>query len=374
MNIIVLDEYINSKKIAEHLFEECLVKHAKNIEEARYLISINKFDVFFFDSSKHAIDGVLFLTEIPKYSFPSFVINTSTNNSDIDSLIINLCNLSGAKKSFTRDECLHNINIIIDNIKSTYANHSCETKNYIEINSKENILDILNESEIVNYYQPQYHYDIKKPISVEALVRYIHPKLGVITPSLFLHLIDIDNLFWGVIKRALIDLEKLPNEIKLSININQKTLQTPISKDLLQLCQYHNFLPSRLTLELTEDEAFDDRITSLSNVIAIRMAGIGLAIDDFGTGHSSLSQLVSLPFSELKVDQKFIKNICNSYKSQEVLKISMLLAKSLNMNIIAEGIEDIDTLNYLKNAGVNYYQGYLFGFPMPLQELQNLFR
>ncbi|HDZ3732071.1 TPA: EAL domain-containing protein [Vibrio harveyi] len=378
MKIIVLDEYIKNIESEENILNGSFTKYANDLEHARTLISENMFDIFFFDSNKYGIDGIHFLTDIPKKNFPLFLVNTSTNDLEVDTLIINLCNLSGSKKTITRDKklCnLHDIKTIIDDIKKVYISYNIENNNSIDINSEEDyILDILNEGEFVNYYQPQYHKDINNPVSVEALVRYIHPRLGVIPPSIFLHLVDVDYLFWGVIKRALIDLEKLPNEIKLSINVNQRTLQKPVSKELLDLCSSHGFLPSRLTLELTEDEAFDGGIVSLANVIAIRMAGIGLAIDDFGTGHSSLSQLVSLPFSELKVDQKFIKNIRDSYKNQEVLKISMLLAKSLNMSIIAEGIEDIETLQYLKNVGVNYYQGYLFGHPMPLQELKNTFK
>lgn len=378
MKFIVLDKHLCKSKCLERCSNDGIVViYADDLEGAKSLLCREKVDVFFFDSSSYGVDGVMFITEIPNYTFPTVVVNTSSGNAEVDSLVITLLKTSGAKKTYSRSGTLHNdieiISIINDiNEFYTFYNNKKHEPTEREVNP-EIMLKTINEGKLVNYYQPQYYKDIDKPISVEALVRCEHPVYGPILPSVFIHLIDMDLLFWGVLERALRDLSGLPKDIKLSININQRTLQKPISKELLNLCSCYNFEPSRLTLELTEDEAFDGGIISLANVVAIRIAGIGLAIDDFGTGHSSLSQLVSLPFTELKLDRKFVSNIKNSYKNQEILKISVLLANSLGMNLIVEGVEESETLSYIKSLGVSYYQGYFLGLPMKLNQLNELF-
>ncbi|MCX2792890.1 EAL domain-containing protein [Vibrio sp. Sgm 5] len=375
MKYVVLDKHLCESKCFERCSNDGIVViYVEDLEGAKTLLCREKIDVFFFDSSSYGVDGVMFITEIPNYTFPTVVVNTSSGNGEVDSLVITLLKTSGAKKVYSRFGGRHdNIEIfsILNDIEDGYALYNKNEPTESEMDP-EIILKTISEGKLVNYYQPQYYEDVDKPISVEALARCEHPVYGLISPSVFIHLIDMDSLFWGGLERALRDFSDLPKDLKLSININQRTLQKPISKELLNLCSCYNFEPSRLTLELTEDEAFDGGVIALANVVAIRIAGIGLAIDDFGTGHSSLSQLVSLPFTELKLDRKFVYNIRNSYKNQEILKISMLLANSLGMNLIAEGVEEFETLNYIKKLGVSYYQGYFLSMPMNLNQLKEL--
>lgn len=375
MKYVVLDEYLSKSKFFERCSNDGIVViYVEDLEGARTLLCKEKVDVFFFDSSSYGVDGVMFITQIPNDSFPTVVVNTSSGDTEVDSLVLTLLKTSGAKKTYSRFGNNHdNIEIvsILNDIKDNYElydrNESIENKMDQGITIK-----TVSEGKLINYYQPQYYKGADKPISVEVLTRCEHPVYGLISPSVFIHLIDMDLLFWEGLERALRDFLELPKDLKLSININQRTLQKPISKELLNLCSCYKFEPSRLTLELTEDEAFDGGVIALANVVAIRIAGIGLAIDDFGTGHSSLSQLVSLPFTELKLDRKFVCNVMNSYKNQEILNISMLLTKSLGMNLIAEGVEDFETLNYIKKVGVRYYQGYFLSMPVSLTELKKL--
>lgn len=213
-------------------------------------------------------------------------------------------------------------------------------------------------------------------IGVEALVRCRHPQHGIIAPAQFITEIqarnELDKLFWIVLENALQDMSQLKVNINLSVNMNQKTLKQPMSARLFALCDQYQIAPERITLELTEDEVYDCSVTSLANLANLRLTGVGLAIDDFGTGYSSLSQLATLPYTELKIDRQFIKDALTNFKSQQITISSLHLAKSLGLKSVAEGVEDTETLSYLRELGVELYQGFVRCRPIPFEQLEAL--
>ncbi|MCR9907632.1 EAL domain-containing protein [Vibrio campbellii] len=321
---------------------------------------------------KFDIEGIYFISEISKFNTPIVWIITCSKHPEISRVINELCYSSGANKVLHRGNEL-SLGELVDLLSQTKLHLSKPVAiklGGIDLPSKVNG-DVISRAKFINFYQPQYNIATNEIVSLEVLSRCLDSELGTIPPCHFIKLVDINELFWDVLKRALCDSLLIPLNVKLSINISQRTLQEPICKRLLSMCSVYNFEPSRLTLELTEDEVFDEGVVSLANIIAIRAAGIGLAIDDFGTGHSSLSQLVALPFNELKMDRVFVKDIKRDVKSQEVLRMSLLLARSLDMTLVVEGIEDQDTLTYIQGAGARYYQGFLAGQPMPIEQLVN---
>ena len=145
-----------------------------------------------------------------------------------------------------------------------------------------------------------------------------------------------------------------------------------MSEQLLEFCERSQFAVERLTLELTEDEVYNSCVISLANLANLRLRGVGLAIDDFGTGYSSLSQLATLPFTELKIDQKFIGNAVQNYKSRQLIEACVQLATSLGLRSVAEGVEDHATLTYLNEIGVDLFQGYIASKPLPISQLIEL--
>jgi EAL domain-containing protein (putative c-di-GMP-specific phosphodiesterase class I) len=152
---------------------------------------------------------------------------------------------------------------------------------------------------------------------------------------------------------------------KLSLNISAKSLVAiQMADNLSALCQRFQIDPERIVLELTESSAMVDPILSLDLLTRMRVKGFQLSIDDFGTGFSSMVQLVRLPFSEIKVDRSFVMQALNSSESRTVIKSIVELGHSLGLLVTAEGVEDLDTLNYLNTLGCDLAQGYFIAHPM----------
>lgn len=240
------------------------------------------------------------------------------------------------------------------------------------------------EGELFVVYQPKVVCLTGVLAGFEALARWRHPELGEVSPEFFIPLAEtndlIDALTRVVLEQSLRwfgsfcaslagesssgyvqDLSKL----SLSINISALSLSNQSLFDHLNaLCQAVEVAPQRLIFELTESSAMEDPVTSLGLLTRLRMKGFQLSIDDFGTGFSSMLQLVRLPFSEIKVDRSFIATARHASESRAVIKSITDLGHSLGLQITAEGIEDEETLMYLRNIGCDHLQGYLIARPM----------
>ncbi|MFA9869319.1 two-component system response regulator VieA, partial [Vibrio cholerae] len=123
----------------------------------------------------------------------------------------------------------------------------------------------------------------------------------------------------------------------------------------------------------TEHEVYNGTPTSLANLARLRMYGVGLSIDDFGTGYASLGQLAQLPFTELKIDRSFVHDLATNYKHQQLTNMCLLLAQSLGLHCVVEGVENEETWQYLRQLGVDTCQGYYAAKPMPIAQLSELY-
>jgi len=135
--------------------------------------------------------------------------------------------------------------------------------------------------------------------------------------------------------------------------------------------QRHQVDPHRLKLELTESMLIDDVEDIVSKMTALQQQGVGFALDDFGTGYSSLSQLKRLPLNQLKIDQSFVRHINTDAHDASIAQMVLALAHSLELGVIAEGVEQQEQADYLQHLGCRAYQGYLYGRPMSQDALQD---
>jgi EAL domain-containing protein (putative c-di-GMP-specific phosphodiesterase class I) len=231
-------------------------------------------------------------------------------------------------------------------------------------------------------YQPQIECASGHLVGFEALVRWEHPRQGVIMPDQFIAFAEshnlIDELTDQVLEQAVAWIVKaFPGpRLTLAVNLSSRSasaqgqrsevtaVDTPLVKRIKSLCNTHGLDPSNLVLELTETSAMEDPVGSLDFLTRLRMNGVQLSIDDFGTGFSSMVQLVRLPFSEIKVDKSFIVTAMRSVESRAVVKSIIDLGHSLELRVVAEGVEDTDTLRYLQGIGCDLAQGYFIGRPM----------
>jgi len=243
--------------------------------------------------------------------------------------------------------------------------------------SAEELKNAIHQNQLILHYQPQINVKSGVLTGVEALVRWQHPEHGLIYPDLFISMAEnnglIGDLTDQVIKQA-VDQAcywKSQNLVcQISVNISAENITSLSSPEhLSQMLKEKDLDPSLLTLEVTESVLMGQLTTSLDILTRLRIKGIKLSIDDFGTGYSSLSQLYRMPFTELKVDQSFVMNITKDDEAHGIVKTCIMLGHELNMHVVAEGVEDKETLELLGELNCDLAQGYHIARPMPAEDL-----
>ncbi len=239
----------------------------------------------------------------------------------------------------------------------------------------------IKEKQFKVYFQPQYNAQTDTIIGMEALVRWIHPHAGIISPSDFIPLaeengliIDIDKI---VMQQAMQEFGKWYkqglNPGKLALNLSMKQLnENTFITDLLQTIQENNFDISWLELEVTEGQVMKNPEHSIKKLNRLNNMGISIAIDDFGTGYSSLSYLKKLPVNKLKIDRSFIEDIPDDEDDIAITKAIIAIAKSLHLSIIAEGVETQEQKEFMLANNCKKIQGYYYSQPLDRDNMQKL--
>ena len=229
---------------------------------------------------------------------------------------------------------------------------------------------------IDTYFQPLIDMRTGHPTRIEALSRWVDGDAGPVSPDVFVEVADdlglVNDLCELVLIRSIVavqTLRKLGFEIACSINVSRKQLNDiRIVDSFSRLVRNYDEPPSNITLEITETSTYSDEAVALEIMLGLRKAGFILAVDDFGTGHSTLSQLSSNPFNELKIDRSITSGI-TSPNGFSIVHSIVSMARRLNMTIVAEGIEDDQQASLHRSLGVDFCQGYYFGHPMPIDSL-----
>ena len=239
----------------------------------------------------------------------------------------------------------------------------------------------LKEKQFVVFYQPKYNITGDKPVltSAEALVRWKHPKKGLISPGVFIPLFEekgmIQLLDLYVWEEAAAQIKKWKEKynkfVPVSVNVSRVDLYDPTLVDTLLSIVKKNGLENKdLLLEITESVCTEDAETILGRVNELRMLGFKVEIDDFGTGYSSLSMINKIPLDALKIDMIFIRNAFSSQNDNQMIKIIIDIASYLKVPTIAEGVETAEQVKVLKELGCDIVQGYYFSKPVPAEEFE----
>ncbi|MCJ8191744.1 EAL domain-containing protein [Sphingomicrobium aestuariivivum] len=227
----------------------------------------------------------------------------------------------------------------------------------------------LERSELEVHYQPIVRASCEDLIGFEALVRWIHPVRGPISPDLFISIAEecglIGRLGDFVLETAIATASGWPENIRIAVNLSPIQFNDPkICEKIATLLTTHGMRAERLELEITEGvflaegQATDETFQRLKNI------GVRLALDDFGTGYSSLGYLKTAPFDKIKIDQSFVRGASNPQsRNSAIIRAIVALAESLSMDTTAEGVETHDDLNLIRELGCSQVQGYIFGKP-----------
>jgi len=242
-----------------------------------------------------------------------------------------------------------------------------------KIYSADDIRSAIANQELVNYYQPKVSVETGDVIGVETLVRWHHPQDGVIMPDRFIHVAEdnnlIDDLTRFVLKQAIIQAGKWHRDgqtLRVSINVTMENLASLDFQDMVvNLVNENNLPPQKIVIEITESQVMgSDARIPLEILTRLRLKRFHLSIDDFGTGHSSLAQLRDIPFNELKIDQGFVHRAWQDDTLRAIYDASLAMGKQLGMDIVAEGVEDRDDWELLRQTGCDMAQGNFISRPL----------
>lgn len=243
----------------------------------------------------------------------------------------------------------------------------------------------VEEKQLTVYYQPKYAIQEEPPrlSSAEALVRWKHPELGMISPGDFIPLFEgnglisvVDNFVWESAAKQIAEWkEKYGVSLPVSVNLSRADVFDPALEDrLVDLVESNKLSYSSIKLEVTESAYTDNAKRVLEVIERLRARGFEIEMDDFGSGYSSLNMLSDMPIDVLKMDMKFVRNIENSETDRRLISLILDLARYLEVLVVAEGVETEGQLAILKEGGCDLVQGYYFSRPLPPEEFEELLR
>ena len=239
----------------------------------------------------------------------------------------------------------------------------------------------VEERQFEVWYQPKFDIRRKTPFltSAEALVRWRHPKLGMVSPGVFIPLFEanglietLDRFVWRETAAQLRDWkDRLGFCVPVSVNVSRVDMLDPGLVDIFtELLREYGLTAQELLLEITESAYTQDSDQIIQTVTALRRLGFRVEMDDFGTGYSSLNMLSTLPIDALKLDMQFIRNAFAQRRNTRMLEVIIELAGSLAVPVIAEGVETAEQLGALRAMGCDIVQGYYFSKPVPAGEFE----
>jgi len=379
IRVLVVDDKEFIRSMMKRVLESLGVTHvilAENGQQAVDLLAPDKppFDAVFCDLMMPDMDGVEVVRHAATLASPpafAFVSGThmallATTEDMARARGINV--LGTVRKPVSRDA----IKVILDQIGMKTA-HPKSAAAAMPVPAKADIEQALAHGQFQLYYQPKQNLRTGRIDGFESLIRWLHPEHGVISPGLFIGEAERTGLIgpltdWVVM--AVLDQCSSWNSAglrtKLSINLSAHMLiDLELPDRMAREAKRAGVEPRQIVLEVTESGVFADMANTLDILARLHMKGFDLSIDDFGTGYSSMEQLRRVPFTEMKIDRAFVHGLPENTRARAILESSATLARNLGMTVVAEGAENDNEVNVLKQAGIDLVQGYVVSRPMP---------
>jgi EAL domain-containing protein (putative c-di-GMP-specific phosphodiesterase class I)/FixJ family two-component response regulator len=383
LQILILDDEPFMLTLLEHMLTRLGFNHLTSYDKGkRAIASLNSSsrhpDLILLDLNMPEMDGIEFVRHLVGKSYSGSIILVSGEDvrmmQAVERLVIahKITILGYLQKPLNSEE----LSTLIDRWEpASYVRPPLAKKIY----GANDVLAAINNHELVNYYQPKVNVTSGKVIGVETLVRWRHPKDGMVFPDQFINVAEdhglIDDLTRVVMNEAFPQTRIWRDAglyLRVALNISMENL------DSLEFADYvttaaatAGLVPDDIVLEVTESRLMKNSSTSLEILTRLRLKGFHLSIDDFGTGHSSLTQLRDLPFNELKVDQGFVHGATSNETLRSIYNASLSLAEQLGMKSVAEGVEDQADWDFINSSTCDLAQGYFIARPMPADELHD---
>ena len=342
---------------------------ASSFDIAAELLRNESFDIMTLDLSLGEHDGVELLrlmADCRLHAMPIVII------SGCDERILNSTRRVAEGLNLSLTTCL-NKPLNLDSLRDALC---LPGQGYIEPGrgtafpeiSRERIVTALADHEFYVELQPKIELESGKVIGAEALARWRCTEFGLVSPTSFIPLVErfglMPDLTYHVLHRAIASSRKLIERqpgFTIAVNVSGSLMTDLMLPERIEgILRAEGVAPEALIVEISESIAMSDVDRAMDILVRLRIKGIGAAIDDFGTGFSSLAALARLPFSELKIDQSFVKGCEDDADMMKIVDASIALGKAFNMKVVAEGIDNPYTLAKVRAAGCDVGQGYLF--------------
>jgi len=293
------------------------------------------------------------------------------------------------KDGTTTQVIMKNVDAAMYTAKSLGKNTYCyydETINNSLLDKMElqsELRNAIQEHEFVVYYQAQMDLEQDKIVGFEALIRWMHPEKGLIAPSGFVQVAEETGLIVPIGQWVLLEscrqLKKWCDEgfkdITIAVNLSARQFKdADLIKTVEDIIAETNIDPTKLELEITESIALEDIEYSITVIRKLKDMGVKFSLDDFGTGYSSMNYLKHLPVNNLKIDKSFLDTVMENKNDQTIVSTIITLAQTLDLVVIAEGVENDEQAVFLKNAHCDKAQGYLYSKPIPKEDASCLLR
>jgi EAL domain-containing protein (putative c-di-GMP-specific phosphodiesterase class I)/CheY-like chemotaxis protein len=335
-------------------------------------------DIIISDLDMPGMDGLEFMRHVGEAHIPVSIILASAMESVLLDSVETMTRAYGVKilgviqKPITPEKLAALIKLHLP----AQANPNLTQTDALSFTIEEIVQGIRND-EFEPFFQPKVELASGRIKGAEALARWRHPQKGIVAPYAFVGLLEehdhIDKLTWLMLSKA-VDFccewrTKSGLDVSVSVNVSAKSLTDMNFADrVTELVKCKSLDCRNIILEVTESAATTDIGHSLETLSRLRMKGFGLSIDDYGTGYSSLQQLARIAFTEIKLDQSFIKSATTQQAARIILQSSIDMAKKLGIVTVAEGIETENDWDLLRELGCDLAQGYLIAKPLEASE------
>ncbi|WP_422422265.1 EAL domain-containing response regulator [Pseudomonas sp. GZD-222] len=383
LSALILEDHPVQRLIAVQLLETLTVgpilQAPEGTQALKQLNEHGAVDVLLCDIQMPGMDGLGFLQAASKRGLVRSVIICSNITPDLRRAAAKMVDLIGLQLLGDSDKPLRpsKLETMLARFDSNrYPSDKMLTQQHPQPTPME-IQQALAQGQFEAHYQPKLDLNSGRPIGAEVLARWRHPERGLLGPQNFLPAMEkygeLDRLFESLLEQGLplaAYLRANGTPLPLAFNLDAAQLSNPeFCLTVAKKLKFHHLPGSDVTIEVTESSILHSPATSLENMIRLRLMGCGVSVDDFGTGYSSLKRLCEMPCNELKIDASFVQAMTKSPQCRAAITSTLSFASTLNLNVVAEGIETVEQLELLKSFGCTRGQGFLLARPLERKQL-----
>jgi len=375
LRVLVLEDHCFQRSIAVSMLHqlgcETVLEASGGAQALQLLEHFGPVDVALCDLRMEGMDGLAFIQQATDAGLIGSVIICSSLESELRRSVAKVVKLTGMRvlgdmSKPLRMDTLQSLLCELDEQPTS----ALALISVLELPSEHEVRHGLENNQFVAYYQPKFLLRNGAPQGLEVLARWDHPERGVLSPAVFMPVLQrcglLNELFLALFEQGLrlqAEMRQQDQQISLAFNLDTTQLTNPELVPCIEAMLRAHAVPSNLvTFELTETGLIDAPASSLETLVRLRMLGCGLSIDDFGAGFSSLERLCDLPFTEMKLDATFVRSLHQS-RCLAIVKSTLALAAALKMTLVVEGIETAAQYHELLSLGCVTGQGYWYSRP-----------